>query len=105
MKRQQNLELSADHVLQHLLVQRKVSNDPFEAAVLFFKLLQALHLRRHQTAVKLLPAIKCLLSNPCLPAKILNPSTFLGLPQYERDLSVRELRLLHRSSSFCSPIS
>jgi hypothetical protein len=41
----QALKLSADDVLQHLLVERQVGNDPLQTPVLLFELPQSLHFR------------------------------------------------------------
>jgi len=44
-------QLSTDHVLQHLLVERQVCHDALQPPVLFLKLPQPLHLRRHQPGI------------------------------------------------------
>ena len=103
-RRRAAARLSADHVLQHLLVERRIGNDPFQPTVFLLELLQALNLRTHQPATKLLPTIKCLLRNPCLPANLLNANTFLCLTQCKRDPHARERRPLQCSSPFHSPL-
>src|SRR5262249_5138631 len=50
-------KLSADYVLQHILVERQVSHDLLQLAVLLLELTQSLHLRRHQPAVLLAPIV------------------------------------------------
>jgi len=56
--------ISADDVLQHLLVERQVDDDLLQPAVLFLKLTQSLHLRRHQAGVLLPPIVVRRLADP-----------------------------------------
>ena len=65
-------ELSRDDILQHRLVQRQVSDQPFELGVLFLKLAQALHLRWHQPGILLAPIIVRGLADSCLAAYLAN---------------------------------
>src|SRR5262244_659148 len=73
-------KLSADYVLQHLLVERQVSHDLLQLAVLLLELTQSLHLRRHQPAVLLTPIVVGRLADPRLATDLTDCCAFLALP-------------------------
>ncbi len=91
----QALQLSLDDILQHLLVEAEVRHQAFEPDVFLFKLLQALHLRRHQSAILASPSAVRLDRDPCLAADLLDRCSILRLLQYEGDLLLTKTLLLH----------
>src|SRR5262249_2412498 len=96
-------KLSADHVLQHLLVERQVSYDLLQFAILFLELTQSLHLRRHETTVLLAPIVVRGLADPGFAADLTDRCAFLALAQNEGDLRLAKLRSLHDPSSSNGP--
>ena len=73
-------QLSANHVLQHLLVQRQISDQLPQLAVLVLELLQPPHLGRQQPVILLLPIEIRRLADPRLAADIGGrPSSFPNL--------------------------
>ena len=46
-------KLSADHILQHRLVERQIRHDLLQFAILFLELAQPLHLRRRKIGYSL----------------------------------------------------
>ena len=60
------LEVSLRHVAQNLLLQRKLSHQPLQPAVLFFQVLQLLRLVQLQPAKFLPPPIVGLFTDPLL---------------------------------------
>lgn len=84
-----------DDILQHLLVEAEVRHQAFEPDVFLFKLLQALHLRRHQSAILASPSAVRLDRDPCLAADLLDRCSILRLLQYEGDLLLTKTLLLH----------
>jgi len=57
-----------------------LANDLLQLAILFLELMQALHLRRHQTAVLLTPIVVRGLAHPSLATDLTDCCTFLPLP-------------------------
>src|ERR1700729_1580659 len=78
--------LSLDDVLQHLLVEREIGDDPLQLAVLLLQLLQPLNFRRHQPTELLAPDVIGPFANPRLPATPSARRSFPPLPQHESDL-------------------
>lgn len=85
------LELFSHHLLEHLLVETQVGDQPLQALVLLLELLQALRLGGHQPAILLAPSVIRLHADRRLPAHLLDPRPFLRLAQDERDLLLAEL--------------
>src|SRR5204862_7606033 len=63
-------KLSAQRVLEHLLVEAQIGNHLPQLAVLVFELLEPPHLARQQTVILLLPIEVGRLADPGLAAKI-----------------------------------
>ena len=99
----QILELSLDDVLKHLLVERQVRPDPFEAGFLVLKLTQPLHFRRHKASVLLASDVERRLGDPRLADDSANLGTLVGMTQDERHPRLAELRPLHGRSSLSGP--
>ena len=76
----------ADHVLEHLLVQGQIRHQASQTLVLFLKLLEPLHLRRHESAVLVAPAVVRLGGDAGLAVDLFHGRPFLGLAQDEGDL-------------------
>lgn len=93
-------KLSADHVLQHCLVERQIGHDLLQLPVLFLELAQPLHLRRHQAGVLATPIVVSRLVEPGLATDLAHRRAFLCLPQDKGDLRLRELRSLYGPSSY-----
>lgn len=90
----QALKLSFDDILQHLLVQTEVRHQSLEANILFLKLLQPLHLRRHQSTIFAAPSIIGLDRYSRFATNFLNRRSILCLLQYERHLLFTEPTLV-----------
>jgi hypothetical protein len=88
---EQASELSADDVLEHLAIERKVSHQLLQLRVLILKLLQPSHLRRRHSLVLFPPVEVGRLANPCLPADLLNGYPIGTLLQDERLLASENL--------------
>lgn len=91
----QALQLSLERILQDVLVVTEISDQRLELPVLLLELLQPTHLSHAHPGKLLLPSIEHLLADTHLPADIPDGCAVLGLPQRERDLLLRESRLLH----------
>src|SRR5579859_7085709 len=87
----------AEHILQHGFVQRQISHDLLELAVLLLQLLQPLHLRWHQPSILLPPRIERRLADPRLATHLTNRRALLRLAQNVGDLTLAELRSFHVS--------
>src|SRR2546423_10416969 len=81
-------ELSANGVLQHLLVERQVGYDPLQLAVLILELLQTTHLGRQQTVVLLFPIEVGRLADSSLAADIRHRHAVRSLLENKRLLGV-----------------
>src|SRR5579859_102041 len=87
----------AEHILQHGFVQRQISHDLLELAVLLLQLLQPLHLRWHQPRILLPPRIERRLADPRLATHLTNRRALLRLAQNVGNLTLAELRSFHVS--------
>jgi len=87
--------LSAQHVLQHRLVQRQVGDQPLELGVLFLQLLQSPDLDDAHPGELLLPPVEGRLGDAELAADLLDCRAALGLSQREGDLLIRVALPLH----------
>ena len=85
----QALQFSAQNILQHGLIQRQVSHQLLQYAVLIFQLLQSSLFVRQQSVVLLFPIEICHLRNPRLAADLRNRVTIGTLLQNERFLPWR----------------
>jgi hypothetical protein len=74
------------HVLQHGFVEREVRHHLLQAPVLLLELPEAAHLRGHQPAVLLAPAIVGLLRDPGLAADLLDAHAVIDLLEQDGDL-------------------
>ena len=89
--------LSADDVLQHLAVRRRVRHDLLQPAVPVLDLLQPLHPGRRQAGIPLLPVEAGGLADPGLAADLGNRRAFFAVLDDERLLRVRTFRCRHVS--------
>ena len=96
-------KLSADHVLQHRLVERQIRHDLLQLAVLFLELAQPFHLRWRQASVLLASIVVGRLANPRLATDLAHRRVFLSLPQNEGNLRLRKLRSFHDASPSNGP--
>src|SRR5579859_122457 len=87
----------AEHILQHGFVQRQISHDLLELAVLLLQLLQPLHLRWHQPRILLPPRIERRLADPRLATHLSDRRALLRLAQNVGNLTLAELRSFHVS--------
>src|SRR5262249_32578447 len=94
-------KLSADHVLQYLLIERKVSHDLLQLAVLFLELTQSLHLRWHQATVLLAPIVVRGLADPGLATDLTDRCAFLALAQDEGNLRLVNSPLFCNQCKVC----
>jgi hypothetical protein len=100
---EQASKLSADHVLQHRIVERQIGHDLLDLAILLFELTQPLHLRRHQPGVLRAAIVECCVIDPCLATNLANRRALLRLPHNEGNLRFRGLRSLHAPSRSGGP--
>lgn len=80
-------ELSPDDTLEHLSVQRQVSDDLLQSGVLILQSLQSTHLIGQQTRILLAPIEIGRLANTSLPANLCHRHAVVALLQNERLLA------------------
>src|SRR5205807_850286 len=90
---------SSQQVLEHLIVEGLLGDQPLETRVLLLQRPQPPRLAQLQPAVFLLPAIEGLLADAVPPAHLRRRRAGLVLPEHPDDLLLREPAPAHPSSS------
>jgi hypothetical protein len=83
-----------------MLIEREVSDEPFEPTLFFFHLSEAPQLAHAEVRVLLLPGVEGGVTHPELSAEVADRGAAFRLADGIDDLLFREFRPLHRSTPF-----
>ena len=83
-----------------MLVEREVSDEPFEPAIFFFHLPEAPQLAHAEVRVLLLPGLERGVTHPELPTEVADRDAAFSLADRVDNLFLGELRPLHRAAPF-----
>ena len=85
------LDFFSQGLRQHVLVEREVGHQPFEAGVFLFQLPQSAEFTHAEKGIRLFARVGGLFGSPELPTDLPDRSPALGLPHGIDDLLFREL--------------
>src|SRR2546425_1333060 len=85
---------------QHMLVEREVSDEPFEPAIFFLHLPEAPQLAHAEVRVLLLPGVEGGVTHPELSAEVADRGAAFSLADRVDNLFLGKLRPLHWSTPF-----